>query len=254
MAWQDLRDAVHAGEYEVYVNISRDGGITWLGDQRLTHVELNYTGATKADVAVEGKNIYVTWVDARKGGAPETWINISHDNGKTWTGEFNLSKIDGNWSNWPHIAVDKNTVVVVWGDDRDHPEEGRSVYMRVSQDNGTTWGPEIRVTNITDIDWRYDDIPTQVLVNGTNVYLVFDRFFNDTGYAETMFMKSSDLGQTWTTPVLLSRHDGWNSYSGGLAIYDTWVFLLCGKIVQQKTRSIFGGARTWVILGFRSRG
>jgi len=204
---------------------SVDGGRTWSEPLNVSAVDDQYSKAP--DIACWENNVYIVWSDTRDNNVPEVWINISHDNGKTWTGEFNLSKIDGNWSNWPHIAVDKNTVVVVWGDDRDHPEEGsRSVYMRVSQDNGTTWGPEIRVTNITDIDWRYDDIPTQVLVNGTNVYLVFDRFFNDTGYAETMFMKSTDLGQTWTTPVLLSQHDGYNSYSGGLAVYDTWVFVV----------------------------
>ncbi len=203
---------------------SEDGGKTWTTPINISYREEPESGLP--DIASYNEHVYVVWRDTRNN-APETWINISHDGGRTWIGEFNLSKIDGCYSSWPHIAVDGSTVVVVWGDDRDHPALGsNSVYLRVSLDNGTTWGPEIRVTNITDVDDRYDDIPTWVLVNGSNIYLLFDRGFPDTGYYETMFTKSSDLGQTWTTPVLLSYHDEHDSIDGSMAIYDNWIFVV----------------------------
>ncbi|MCK4717724.1 MAG: exo-alpha-sialidase [Thermoplasmata archaeon] len=225
--WDDKRDAVHASEDEIYTNISLDGGATWIGDQRLTHIdEIDYTGAFKPTVAVEEEHIYVAWMDTRNNVYGTIWMNISHDSGASWTGEFNLSSQDPYISDWPHIDANQSNVVVVWGDDKDHPGSGRSVYLRLSTDNGTTWEPEQRVTSITDIDDGYDDIPTQVIIKDEYIYILFDRGHPSTGRYETMFMKSPDLGQTWTEPQMLSQLDNWNSYSGGLALDNNRVYVV----------------------------
>ena len=192
---------------------SDDNGHTW---NHPINVSTNPKYSSLPDITAYNEHVYIVWQDVVSN-KKEVYINISHDYGNTWTGEFNISKIDGYESGWPSIATDGNKVVVVWADNR-VTNNGHDLYIRISTDNGTTWGHEIRITNMTDIDPFYDDMNPDVVLKNNTIYLAFDRAFPSTGYYETMFMRSDDLGQTWTDPVRLSCLDAYNCYVGGIAV------------------------------------
>jgi hypothetical protein len=60
VVWSDYRD----GNQEIYYKRSRDDGLTWGPDTRLT----NSTGfSTNPSVAVTGKAVHVVWMDYRDG-------------------------------------------------------------------------------------------------------------------------------------------------------------------------------------------
>ncbi|MCK4717729.1 MAG: exo-alpha-sialidase, partial [Thermoplasmata archaeon] len=110
---------------------------------------------------------------------------------------------------------------------RDHISVSTSsLYMRLSTDNGTTWGPETRITNITDTNDQYDDFPAQIIIEDETLYVLFNRFSPYSGTIETMFMKSLDLGQNWTEPTTLSQVDSWFSGAGGIAVDNERIYVV----------------------------
>ncbi|MCK4718667.1 MAG: exo-alpha-sialidase, partial [Thermoplasmata archaeon] len=148
VAYKDAWGTFPNTRAEVRYIHSDDGGENWAPAINMSLVDDEYSDLP--DISVSGEHVYVAWADTRNA-AREIYINISHDNGNTWEGEVNLSDIDGHLSNWPSVDANGSNVAVIWGDDRDVTGGANSVYMRLSTDNGTIWGPEQRVTNITDI-------------------------------------------------------------------------------------------------------
>ena len=72
-----------------------------------------------------------------------------------------------------------------------HPHD-----VRVSADNGASWGPETYLCQCSGVKWQYDPV-LKVASNGS----VYATFMN--GY-DMMFSKSADHGATWTTPIEVS--------------------------------------------------
>jgi hypothetical protein len=60
--WFDSRD----GNNEVYYKESRDGGVTWTADERLTYAP---DDSVHASVALSSDRAHVVWFDKRDGNA-----------------------------------------------------------------------------------------------------------------------------------------------------------------------------------------
>jgi hypothetical protein len=116
-----------------------------------------------------------------------------------WAGEIKLG-VEDTWE--PTIAADPNApyVYVMYnrfgGPKACKQCPGIPMYVRVSANNGVSWGPETYLCQCSGVKWQYDPV-LKVASNG----VIYATFMN--GY-DMMFSKSSDHGTTWSTPIEVS--------------------------------------------------
>jgi hypothetical protein len=96
-----------------------------------------------APIATSGdNNIYVTWW-SNKTGNDEVMFKASTDGGKTWSNKINLSNTPNSNSQDAEIAAAGNNVYVTWWERNQTMNEP---VMRVSNDNGKTFGEKIMLS------------------------------------------------------------------------------------------------------------
>ncbi len=105
------------------------------------------TGDRKAaaPVATSGDNVYVAWW-SNKTGNDEVMFKASTDNGKTFGDKMNLSNSTNAQSQDVSIAASGNNVYISWWERNQTTNEP---VMRVSNDNGKTFGDLIMLSNNT---------------------------------------------------------------------------------------------------------
>jgi len=135
------------------------------------------------------------------------------------------------------VAAAGDTVHVVWHDNRDGNTE---IYYKRSTDNGTTWGPDTRITN--DASWS--ERPS-VAVLGSVVHVVW--YDGRLGPPRIFYKQSLDNGATWGSDVCLTPAAG-VGYHPSVAVYDSivhvaWTDMGAGPQIYY-TRSLDNGA-TW---------
>jgi hypothetical protein len=91
----------------------------------------------KAPPAITGDNVYVAWW-TNKTGNDEVMFRASTDAGKTFGDKINLSNTTDADSTRVEIDSDADSVVVTWWET---DETSDVPVMRVSDDNGKTFGP-----------------------------------------------------------------------------------------------------------------
>ncbi len=131
VVWQDNRN----GNNEIYYKRSKDGGLTWGADLRMTNnpFKSNFPSA----VAV-GKTIIVVWSDLREGNA-EIFALRSVDNGDTWSDEIRLTNTPTE-SLQPKITMEGAFAFLTWHERHDGAANWE-VESRFSTDGGFTWTP-----------------------------------------------------------------------------------------------------------------
>ena len=90
-----------------------------------------------APPAITGDNVYVAWW-TNKTGNDEVLFRASTDAGKTFGDKINLSNTTDAESSEVEIDSDADSVVVTWWETN---ETSSVPVMRVSDDNGKTFGP-----------------------------------------------------------------------------------------------------------------
>jgi hypothetical protein len=100
--------------------------------------------AIKAPIATSGdKNVYVTWW-SNKIGNDEVMFKASTDAGKTFGSKINLSNSPKSESQNAQIAASGSNVYVSWWERNATSNEP---VLRVSNDNGKTFGEKIMLSN-----------------------------------------------------------------------------------------------------------
>ena len=122
---------------------------------------------------------------------------ITYLKNKTWAGEIPF----GPGNDWePDIAADPGAPYVYalttryggkWTACRKCPNPG--IVLRVSDDNGDTWGPTTHLCRCRKMGWQADP-QIEVADDGTVGALILSKW-------RTWFTKSTDHGQTWSEPV-----------------------------------------------------
>jgi hypothetical protein len=101
----------------------------------------------KAPIAVsaDNNNVYVVWWTNRSGNW-EVMFRASNDGGQTFGDKINLSNSPDTESGTAEIVAAGNNVYVSWWElnENVHPDTNESV-MRVSTDNGQTFGPVLNL-------------------------------------------------------------------------------------------------------------
>lgn len=159
-------DPLAGGTPRIYYKRSTDAGISWEPDTLLIN---NYSFSPSVS-AIES-TVHVVWSDARDGGNAEIYYKRSTDRGLSWQPDIRLTNNPGN-SFQPSIVSGRSTVFVsgryvpvVWMDDRDGNWE---IYYKRSKDNGTSWGPDKRLTHAPR-DSRF----ASVSISGEVVHVVW---------------------------------------------------------------------------------
>lgn len=96
----------------------------------------------KAPVDVSGDNIYVVWT-TNKTGHDEVMFRVSTDAGKTFGNKIKLSDSPDADSVNVELGEDEGKVVVTWWE---HNLTSIEPVMKVSTDNGKTFGDKIRLS------------------------------------------------------------------------------------------------------------
>jgi hypothetical protein len=94
-----------------------------------------------APPAITGENVYVTWfTNNTANNNDEVLFRASTDGGVTFGDKINLSNTSDANSTRAEIASDADSVVVTWWESN---QTSDTPVMRVSEDNGETFGPTL---------------------------------------------------------------------------------------------------------------
>jgi hypothetical protein len=98
-------------------------------------------GIGKAPPAISGDNVYVAWW-TNETGNDEIMFRASTDGGTTFADKINLSNSTDAESQDVEIAADGDNVVITWWE---HNATSNEPVMKVSTDNGATFGPLLKL-------------------------------------------------------------------------------------------------------------
>jgi hypothetical protein len=97
----------------------------------------------RAPTAITGDNIYVAWwTNNTANGNEEVNFRASNDGGQTFGEKINLSNTSNSDSSNVEIEADAGNIVVSWWETN---QTSTIPVIRVSNDNGETFGPVLRL-------------------------------------------------------------------------------------------------------------
>jgi hypothetical protein len=163
-------------------------------------------------------NLCTVWQDSTPGNN-EIFFSVSHDDGETFsTPPQNISKNTGA-SQLPQMTCEGNNVYVVWQDTTDGNVD---IFFARSTNGGQTFSTPDNLSENTGIS-----LNPQISSEGNNVYVVWsDNTSIPGGNNEIFFARSTNGGQTFSTPDNISENTG-NSAgpqisSEGNNVYVVW--------------------------------
>jgi hypothetical protein len=208
-------------------NLSNDAGNSW-----------------HPAIAVDGLNIYVVWEDDEQWSPQDIYFRKSDDGGATWRPKENLTNNAGHSSS-PAIAVDGQNIYVAWQDNIPGSDRSDEIYFKKSDDGGTTWTANKRLTNN-----RVSSGLPAIAINGSNIYVVWQDYRLRNGNYEIYFRKSDDGGATWRPRRQLTYTTD-NSLTPAIAVDSLNVYVIWmdyrpggGNYAIYFKKSVDGGA-TW---------
>ncbi len=196
--------------WAIYYQQSPDSGTTWTQGIAITDT---MGKATMPVIAVWGDTIHVVWMDTLNG-IRASYYKQSLDNGTTWSPNVCL---DTNTKFWPGVAVYGQMVVATLN--KAVTVTNTEVFIRISMDNGATWGAEQQISNA---DGRSED--PAIALQGSQIHLSW----NDkrSGTMLIYYRHSMDAGLSWGPETALTTSD---SYSSMVSVNGAFVDVPCGK-------------------------
>ena len=187
----------------------------WQPDLRLTNdPAFSLTAFNNAwSIAAEGNNVHVVCRDQRDGN-DEIYYKMSSDGGSNWGADTRLTN-DLATSRNPAISVSGSIVHIVWPDERDGVGE---IYYKRSTDNGLSWEPDTRLTDVLAYSGN-----SSLAVFGSSVHAVWEDY-RDLNQ-EIYYKHSTDSGQTWGTDMRLTNNSAL-SWTPSIAAINSIVHLV----------------------------
>ena len=207
VTWQDFTP----GNFDIFFAVSNNNGTSFGTPINLSN---NTGNSFRPQIATSGNNVYVTWEDSTPGNF-DIFSAVSNNNGTSFSTPINLSNNTGG-SFIPQIATSGNNVYVTW---QDSTPGNFDIFFAASNNNGTSFGTPINISNNTDDS----EIP-QLAAVGNNVYVTWQDF--TPGNFDIFFAASNNNGTSFGTPINLSNNTG-NSFEPQIAVsgnnvYVTW--------------------------------
>lgn len=244
VAWENFEGASGAGSLaSLRIRKSTDGGISFgpevtvttlteIGDTIASSSSYCFRPALKGSIRVQNfpimatapnGNVYIVFTSDPAGAdAADVFFTRSLDGGATWSTPLKLN--DDSTTNdqfFPFVTVAANgTVLAMWYDRRNDPTNTElDVYMAASTDGGTTFGPNVRLTN-------QSSPLVKTLLNFDPI--VADCYMGDYNYAtadhSSFYLTWGDNRDFVTSPTIGSRPDP-NAYFAKIPVTDPILFM-----------------------------
>jgi len=140
----------------------------------------------------------------------EVYYSHSDDWGQTWTEPVLISDGIIDHSQWPGLfASSEGRLIATWFDYKYGAGPSGftgDILYRVSEDNGETWGPELRLTQ------NHNATASQAFIEGNLVGVVWQDHRFGFNSPELYYAESPDLGQTWSEELRLTDAPGFRGY------------------------------------------
>jgi hypothetical protein len=220
IAWTDFDrygSASPTDSSRILFSRSTDQGASWSSPVRVSDDAGNCVDSDSTDegavpaVGPQGQ-VYLSW-----SGPLGIMFDKSMDGGATWGKDIFVTAQPGGWdymvpgiyrcNGQPVTACDagsspyRGTIYINWTDQR-NGEDNTDVFCIRSTDQGTTWGPVVRVNNDTGAHQQFFSWMTVDQSDGA-VYVVFyDRRNSAGNVTDVVLAKSIDGGVTFTNTIV----------------------------------------------------
>jgi len=174
----------------------------------VTNITNNQKDSVYAQIVAKDNNVYIVWQESVTEKPNEKNYDIffikSEDNGTTFSKPINLSNNSG-FSEHPQIAISKNGIFVIWGDNTD--SNNTEIMFTKSEDNGTTFSKVMNLSNSLQTSNNQE-----ISAFDENVYVVWqDIDQNSNQNSSIIFKRSIDSGNTFNDAIELANNTN-NAY------------------------------------------
>jgi len=225
VAWQDSTPVSGSGGWpEIWLRVSSNNGGSFGPAVRIS---TNIYASIYPSVAAYGTYVYVAWEDytpvSGSGYGPEIWLRVSSNNGASFGSAIRISTNTGE-SDIPSVAAYGSYVYVAWYDWTSVSGSGGlpEVWVRVSSNNGGTFGSPIRISTNT-----YHSLNPSVAAYGTYVYIAWQDWTPVSGSGsswEIWVRISGDNGASFGSPIRITTNTG-SSGLPSVAAYGYYVYV-----------------------------
>jgi hypothetical protein len=239
VVWEDSTTSdLSNNNYDIYIKKSADWGESFAGNSNSSATDtttevLNLSNnpgfSEHPQIAAYDEKVHVAWIDNSLGNK-EILLARSIDNGTTFSEAINLSNTTNTNSRNLELSAFDNNVYAVWLDD---DERGNGIILfKASNDGGETFGNSITIAR--NVTTNNDFTFPKVAAYGDNVYIAWNvaESWSTQGEGEIitdlLYVKSSDQGNTFSTPVKLNNN-GEKVGEAQLAAYNNAVYVVWGS-------------------------
>src|ERR671918_69109 len=239
VVWQDSTTSdLSNNNYDIYIKKSADWGESFAGNSNSSATDttteiLNLSNnpgfSEHPQIAAYDEKVHVAWIDNSLGNK-EILLATSIDNGTTFSKAINLSNTTNTNSRNLELSAFENNVYAVW---LDEDEQGNGIILfKGSNDGGESFGNSITIAR--NVTTNNDFTFPKVAAYGNNAYIAWNvaESWSTQGEGEIMtdllYVKSSDQGSTFSTPVKLNNN-GEKVGEAQLAAYNNAVYVVWGS-------------------------
>ncbi len=206
IVWVDCRnDPTCETNTDIYFARSTDGGQSFDPVVLVSDDGTFFANAPKIAADSSG-NLYVVWHDNRAGADSwDVYLSRSVNGGESFLPSVQVNDyISGVDQYEPDLALDSSgNIYVSWNRyyyDEDLQQYDYDVYMSKSTDEGATFGPNVKVNDGSD--WQYK---SSIKVGNSNVYVTWTDRRNE-GISDVYFAKSTDGGDSFSANVQVNHY------------------------------------------------
>ncbi len=188
----------------IYFVRSTDGGLNWGDNRRIS--ELNMWNAAIPKISASGSNVYVVyrgWLTYQG-----IYLQRSTDYGVSWLPTQALYITARNYGGVPTIVAKQNNVYIVFRIHIDLTPPGDwDYYFIKSPDYGETWSDTMFVS-----DTIASGLGPDLAINNNGFHLIRGKGLPSSSTVEILYNRSTDEGESWQGPYLLSHYDTSGSF------------------------------------------